>query len=324
MDAPTIASVTPSTATTAGGVVVSIVGQRFGTPHAPAPTGPTTYHPGIRVLFGSKPAKVFPISSTLVKVIAPPGLAGAVDIRIDNLDASDNPIPGEFVIRPAGFTFARPDPAIPSNLETVVAALVSFLRGHIHENVVTLTHVDYDDDAGDGRRVVAVPKLPAIILVGPTLVEDRFYATNEKRTVSDGTGGALLLRPPTTVSVRFDLVILAEVQTVLLSLAAEFARVFSRVPYLDAPRVRGGDPSDLVSYEITSTFDGQARIVSAPNLDNLRQAEGVILIHGVDLDDDPGVAGLSFPVSAAPAVPGVVVNPAAPNFTFVVEQAESP
>ncbi|MCL4434569.1 MAG: protease pro-enzyme activation domain-containing protein [Actinobacteria bacterium] len=84
--APTVASVTPSSGSTAGGTVVTITGINF-----------TSYS---MVYFGSTPATVSAKSSTLLTVVSPSGSPGIVPITVTNSGGAS---------KPAGFVYITPN-----------------------------------------------------------------------------------------------------------------------------------------------------------------------------------------------------------------------
>ncbi len=318
---------TPTEGLTAGGKVLVLTGTGFHPDYPPPASGPVgPLVPGLRVRFGSKVARSYTLSTTQVRAIVPPTASGTVQVFVEHLDSAGVPISGEAVL--AGtYTFRLPDPASPvggrphGNADNAVQALVRLLRGHVHPNVVLVTHSDYDDTTTDGRNIVAVPTLPAIVLVGPRMPVNRFYSTNEIRTVPDGSGGYLQLRPAATVDLAFDVIVYSEATQGLIALADELCRLFIRLPYLEVPVSFADLGGTSVQYEVTATFN-TPQIVSVSSMSNLRKATGTIVVVGVDLDDADGVVGITAPVGDAPVVPGVVTSPDAPNLTLTLEQLQ--
>lgn len=83
VDSPTVATISPTSGTTAGGTVVSITGTSLST---------TT-----SVTFGGTPANFGVISDTEISVRTPPGTAGAADVAVTTAGGSATAV--------AGFTY---------------------------------------------------------------------------------------------------------------------------------------------------------------------------------------------------------------------------
>ena len=104
---------------------------------------------------------------------------GTVDVTLRNLDAGGAPVPGEEVVLPGAYRFLRPRIVHESDLTRLVRGLLRELKRQVIANVSMTVSVDYDDTTIDGLNVVAISRLPSVVLSGPKVDENRFFSTNE-------------------------------------------------------------------------------------------------------------------------------------------------
>lgn len=76
------------------------------------------------------------------------------------------------------YRFERPAIAREADLTRVIRQLLRELKRQVVANVSASVSVDYDDSA-DGQSIIAMAKLPSLVLTGPTLRQNRFYSANE-------------------------------------------------------------------------------------------------------------------------------------------------
>ncbi|MBI5066834.1 MAG: IPT/TIG domain-containing protein [Deltaproteobacteria bacterium] len=93
---PSLASVTPSSGTTAGGTAVTLAGSGF--------------QAGAAVTVGGAAAAVTGLSASAIAITTPAGAAGPADVRVQNPD-------GQAALLTGGFTFVAPPP--PPSLASV-------------------------------------------------------------------------------------------------------------------------------------------------------------------------------------------------------------
>jgi hypothetical protein len=317
MTTPTITSISPAGGQTGGKTLVTIVGANFRLPRTPASTGPTAApSPTVRVTFGGREAsRVCVLASTQLTCLTPIGDAGARTVVLTNLDNAGDPITGESVTRTGanGFAFARPSLAAESYLQYVVRALLQEWRRQVLENVSITTHTDFDADTADKLNTVAVAALPAIIFVGPQMVEDRFYSINVKRYPVTNTGFNEL-SVPFTVDLFFDVILLADTEQELLNLAHHATRFVDRNDYLEVPLNFADPAAGTMSYEMDSAPSGEFTAMNLLNLSNVRQMSGRVIVRGVHLDEFDPVVGRSVAAVDITLAAGIVDTPAAVGF----------
>jgi len=157
----------------------------------------------VRVLFGGVPAEVLSVRGEaglcVVDLRTPIHAVGVVDVELWNLDATGDPIPGETVVIAGAYRFARPTVAGEADLTRVIRQLLRELKRQVLANVSATVSVDYDDTTLDGVNVIAMAKVPSLVLSGPTLRPNRFYSANvAHEDVVGGVSGPELVRrkPP--------------------------------------------------------------------------------------------------------------------------------
>jgi IPT/TIG domain len=302
MAIPTITSITPAAGLTSGRTFVTLVGTQMRLPPAPPPSGPTSgiLPVTVEVLFGGRRAtKVSvrddpanPPDGTIVTCLSPPQTPATVDIVLRNLDDGGAPIAGEEVIAAGAFTYLRTDLTQESELTRLVRTLLRALKAQVLENLSLTVHTDFDDTTGDQLHVAAVSKLPALVIIGPELDENRFYSLNALSEAGGGDAVGLpfsVRRVPYTVDLTFQLIGMSEHTIELLNLMHAATSFFHKNKTLEMDR----DPSDLalgrVAYEMDFVAGGQLKVESRPNESNVRHFTGTFVVRGFDLDEPDGV-----------------------------------
>lgn len=289
----TLASIAPTTGPTAGLTLCRIQGTGFRLPPNPPPTGPVTVPaPTVRVRFDGRASDLVLVLSPTLLVARAPSVrfplpqASAVDVLVENLDAAGAPVFGEQATLSAAYTYAMPDLATAAEpgLTYLVRTLLDEWAKQVIPNVSTSTNTDYDDNPEDGLNKVALAKLPALVIGGPTLRLNRFYSLNQQRQVSavEGWRG---LRPPYTVDLVFTVLGVSDHKGELLGLLTEAQLFLNRNNYLVLPSVAGNPASAPVRYEMDVEPGGDLRVTSTPNNSNIHSFTGSFLIRGFDLDD---------------------------------------
>jgi hypothetical protein len=95
-----------------------------------------------------------------------------------------------------------PTVAREADLTRIIRQLLRELKRQVLANVSATVSVDYDDTTLDGLNVIAMAKVPSLVLSGPTLRPNRFYSANvAHEDVVAGVSGPELVRrkPPYTV-----------------------------------------------------------------------------------------------------------------------------
>jgi hypothetical protein len=312
MAIPTITSITPNVGPASGRLLVDVAGSGFALPPLPEPSGMTSRpKPSVAVYVAGKRASLVRVrSESSLTFLLPVGDAGAADVTVQNLDAAGNGISGESVTFTQGFQFHRPALTIESDLARLVRNLLRELKRQVHPNVSLTVQTDYDAQTGDELHIAELAQLPALVLVGPELSEDRFYSVNELVETA-GSGRVLRRRSPYTVDLRFTLVGTADHTVELLNLMAATQLFFHKNKFLEMNRDETNPELGQVRYEMDIPQGGDFRHASGPNEANLRNFSGAFVIRGFDFEDMAGIPSESVVEETKP-VEAVVIAPPEP------------
>lgn len=317
MDAPAISSLSPSSAETLGGVLVRIIGARFQTPPAAPAYGKTTAPlPSVRVTFGGVVAeKVYVVSSTELWAIAPAHAASdtPVDVFLENMGQDGQPVLGEYVTKPAAFTYRRADLTKEGSLVSAVRALLRLLKTHVLPVVVNLTNTDYDDSTADARNIVANASLPCLVLAGPAASENRLHGSPNAARYETVLGEVRAsLPPPRTFDLIFQVTAMSDNTAELLNIVELLTRTIGRLLYLPVPRDPANPAGGSVQFELDyDGFDAPPDVGSTANKNNVRQAQGVVIVRAVPIETH-AARGLAARVGEATLNPGAI-GPAGAN-----------
>ena len=275
MAVPTLTAITPTSGPTSGGDLVRLTGTGFAAQ--------------VAVTFAGVPAAVLAVRAevgTFVADVRTPAHAEAVvDVTLRNLDAFGAPVPGEEAALASAYRFLRPRIVKEADLTRIVRALLRELKRQVIANVSMTVSIDYDDTTVDGMNVVAISKLPSLVLSGPRVAENRFFSTNEPHEdVVPGPAGPELLRrrPPLTVDLVFTLTAASDRTVELLNLMAAVATFLNRNRWVELPRDPGDPSAGDVRWEMDPEGDFQTRL-DGP--DDVRAFTCGFLVRGFDLDE---------------------------------------
>lgn len=284
MTVPTISTVTPALGPTGGWTLVEIVGTGFRTPTAPPPTGPVPARPrSVAVYFGTASAKQISVaSSTKVYALSPVYDIGTVGVTLTNVDDAGVPIPGETVTKANAFTFQRPKLTDEDNLSRLIRALIREVKRQVIENVQWVPHTDWSDMPASGRPAIAT--LPAIVLSGPGLSENRTYSINWRPQEVTGLDSFKTLRFPLTCDLEFTVMGVSDSMQEALNLLALTAQCFHRTKWLEVQRHPTNPALGIVRYELDVPVGGGLTVKSEPSDSNIRQFNGRIVIRGFDFE----------------------------------------
>ncbi len=274
MASPTFSFIQPAAGPSSGGDLVRVVGTHFGD--------------RVRVLLGSTPAVVVLVREERgqrnIEIRTPAHAPGLVSLELTNLDVGGTPIAGESLLVANAYRFERPTIAREADLTRVIRQLLREMKRQVVANVSTSVSVDYDDTADD-QSVIAMAKLPSVVLTGPTLRQNRFYSANEPHydVVGTPTGlQAVRRRPPLTVDLAFGLTVASSRTAELFNLMGSVATFLNRNRWLELPR----DPSALdrgsVRWELEADGDFRTQLASR---DDLRVFTCGFVVRGFDVDE---------------------------------------
>lgn len=296
MAVPTITSVDPTIGPVFGRHAIDITGTNFRLPDPPTATGPTYLDPvvpTVAVEFDSESALgVEVLSATLLRVLVPSLDRGQHAITVTNLDNNGDPIPGETVT--AADIYATKRPAITHesehDLTRLVRTLIRELKRQVLDEVSLTVHTDYDDATGDQLHTTHVASLPALLLVGPNLNENRFYSLNEPPDYDDeasAEGDFVTTRVPATYDVEFEVLGVSNRTHEVLNLMGAVLGFMESNKTLSMDR-DAGDPSlGRVSYEME--FVNRPETATRSNLSNLRHFTSTIVVRGFDVEAQAGI-----------------------------------
>ena len=313
MSIPSIANITPSSGPTAGSLLVEVLGvgfqlaalsQAYGSTQPPSPT--------VGVLVGGHAARdVRVFSGERLTCIVPAGDAGPADVVVQNLDTVGFPIAGEQAIAPEAFTYVRQALTVEADLTRLVRTLLQELKRQVFENVVLTVHTDFDAEVGAELHLAPIARLPALVLMGPELAENRFYSQNQLPEVATGPGRFAQRRVPYTVDLGFTVIGVSDHTTELLNLMAATQLFFHRNPFLELDRDPGNPGAGRVRYEMEIARDGDLKVTSQPNESNIRSCSGRFVVRGFDLEDLAGVPDEGV-VARGAVASDVVIQPPQP------------
>ncbi|MCU0659602.1 MAG: IPT/TIG domain-containing protein [Polyangiaceae bacterium] len=284
MAAPVLQSIQPAQGPTSGGDVVLLRAMHLA--------------PRVRVSFGSVEAQVLvqheEIGAFSLQVRTPAHPDGVVAVRLENLDAVGAPIPGEVAVLAAAYRYQRPVLVQEATLTRLVRQLLRELKRQVLENVSLSVNLDFDDTPEDGLNVIALGKLPSLVLTGPRLRPNRFYASNVpvERVVAGPSGLDLQRqRPPLTVDVEFSVTGASTSTIELLNLSTGLAAFFNRTRWIELLRDPGQPDAGSVRWEMDAL--GELR-TDLDGKDSVRAFSWGLVIRGFDLDE-----GLPFDLGRA-------------------------
>jgi hypothetical protein len=296
-----------------GRTLVNITGTNFRLPDPIAP-GPPPYEviQTVSVLFGAEPAlEVFVYSDTLVGAVAPINDQGTVSITVKNLDNAGVPIAGETATLANAYTFKVPEigAEFPSDLQRLVRQMLRELKRQVLpdvtepvpddatktqrvQRVVLTVHTDYDEDTGAMLASTKLSRLPGLILVGPELIENRFFSVNKKPEFDEGgpDEDVTVTRVPVTVDLVFSIVGVSDHTMELLNLMALLLTFFESNRTLAMLRSTADPSKGKVAYEMDWTDGGQPRVSGASSDSNIRSFSGSFEIRGFDIEAAIGLA----------------------------------
>lgn len=202
-----------------------------------------------------------------------------------NLDPSGVPIPGEHAALALAYRFERPAIVREADLTRVVRQLLRELKRQVVANVSASVSVDYDDTVADGQSIIAMAKLPSLVLTGPTLRQNRFYSANVARydVVGSPSGlEAVRRKPPFTVDLLFGVTAASSRAAELFNLMGAVATFFNRNRWLELLR----DPADasrgVVRWELDADGDFRTQLASR---DDVRVFTCGLVVRGFDVDE---------------------------------------
>jgi hypothetical protein len=228
---------------------------------------------GAAVRFGealAEPLRRLPFpGGVYLDVRTPPHAPGTVDVEVV--------VGGERRLLQGAYRYARAPLLAESDATRVVRKLLRLFKANVLENTSIATSIDFSD----GSEAVAVATLPALVLTGPRVAQNRFYATNESEE-EPWQGHLRRRRPPFTVDFEFGITVASSRTTELLNLVAATSRFLYRHPWLSLPRDPADPLSPLVRWEMAPTGDLRTNLEGPADV---RSFTWGLVVRGVDIDE---------------------------------------
>lgn len=286
-----------------GGTILEVYGDGFRVPPDPPATGPARGEVPrtVQVLFGTAESpEVIVLQGNWIRarvprsaldVVAPDYGVGLVDVTIRNLDDNGDPIGGEEVVVTDGFRYRRPDvsASAPSDLLRVIRTWILEWKRQVIPNVLVTQSTDYDSSTADALNIVDIAETPALVLVGPEVEVNTFYARRAVgRIVELADGTYYKLERPLVVDVLIDVIGVDDSYMRLLNLLTSSMNFVHR----NVDLVVDADPDDASKgtvgiehdFQPGSTFTARSR----SNNSNIYSFTGAVMLRGVDLSEFPG------------------------------------
>lgn len=285
MPIPHIDAIAPDRGPTTGQTFVTLVGTGLRLPPPAA---------SIAIRFGQVLATDVRVrtdgAGAIATCLTPPGEPGSADVRLENLDDAGVPIDGEAVLLPGAFLYERAGLEAESDLTRLVRTLVRALKAQVLPEVSLTVHTDYLGAEGDPPlAAAALAKLPALVLIGPELHENRFYSVHQRPAVTAPNGSFRQYRAPYTVDVGFTLVGVTDKTRELIELMHRCTLFLHKNKHLVMPRRAAAPELGHVAYELDFAPGGQLQARPRPSDDNLRHFVGELVIRGFDIDEPEGI-----------------------------------
>ena len=275
MAIPTLLPPEPASGPTSGGDLVTLRGSGFASK--------------VAVRFGSADAAVESVRQEgpqSIAVIRTPAHAEAsVDIALQNLDAAGVLVPGELAVLSAAYRYLRARIVREADLTRLIRTLLRELKRQVIENVSLSVAVDFDDTPLDGLDVVAISKLPSLVLSGPRLRENRTLSTNEllEEAVVGPSGPELRRRrPPLTIDLEFGITGASDRAVELLNLIGATSTFLNTNRWLAMLRDPDAPDKGSVRWEMDPL--GELH-VNLEGKDDVRAFTWGLVIHGFDIDE---------------------------------------
>lgn len=290
MAKPQITCLEPSIGATGGRSLIEIVGSGFRSAVRPADQPGDAPLPAVAVELGGVAAlRVAVLGDSRLQVILPPNAPGLVDVVVRNLDDDGMPIPEEETISAGAFTYVRPSLTDESDLARAIRTLIRELKREVLDNVTLTIQTDYADDLDIQLALTHIASLPALILVGPDLRENRFYSINKLPEQLVGSDGFVQRSEPYTIDLGFTIVGVSDHTVELLNLLASTQLFFHRTKFLQVDRDPANAAAGQVGYEMDLEPPGELKVSTQPNSSNIRNFSGAFVVRGVDVERYAGL-----------------------------------
>ncbi len=255
-----IDKVHPIAGPTTGGNIVRFSGEGFDTRTV--------------VLFGNAAAPKVLVDDTACYVHAPPQIAGPVLVSVCNAAGCAH------VAQP--YTYTKPALGTESPLTRLIRTLLQNLKSHFHDNTSMTVDVDASDPAlrsDEGEGVSMLARLPALVLGGPDVRENRVMSRNTGSEAADTRGNIFVYGVPYTVDLTFTLTGASHSTVEMFNMLDAATTYLHQMKCVSMPR----DPEflELGNVSWPSQISEGAR-VHLDGIDGVRSFDIQFLVRGFD------------------------------------------
>ena len=230
-----------------------------------------------QVLFDSLPATVIGVAAdgSSIDVRTPEHQAGLVNVTVTGQQSQ--------VMKVAAFAFLRPQLTQESDLTRLVRVLIQSLKRQVLQNTGISMSIDYRGMTHDSVHVVELAHLPALVLTGPRMRENKLFANPQLQECSAGHE-TIYFRSAYTVDLFFTLTGASQSTGELLNMMAAAASYLHLNRWINLPR-QSGDPSEL-RWEMDPEGEFHTQL---DGVDDVRAFTCSFVVRGFDID-----AGVAF------------------------------
>ena len=279
----------PAVGPSGGGDLVRLAGTGFGA--------------DVAVRFGGAPAAVVavhdgPSGERLLDVHTPAHAPGIVDVVAIDIAS------GDAATLHDSYEFERLAVGAETALSMVVRTLLRALSRDVLEATRIAVSVDYREAGDDGVHIIPIAPLPALVLSGLRIRENRVLTSNVVR--EDPVGNEVELRAAgLTVDLTFTVTGAADRVADLLSLVSAIATFATKRRWLAVPRDSADPSAGVVRFELDLDGDFRTRL-DGP--DDIRVFSVELVVRGVEI-----AAGLSRGRTRPVETPRLFAEPMPPG-----------
>ena len=251
-------SILPVQGPTHGGTVAKILASGLG--------------PGARVWFSDVPAQDLLVEADAIYVQVPAHAAGLVDISLESGT--------ERATFQRAYRYLAPALAQESDLTRLVRALLQQLKRHVVRSTTLSVSVEYAGHASDDTPAASVASLPALVLSGPTLRENRLCSLNAGVEMQGPNGVHRNYAPPRTVDLEFGLLGASASTVELLNLMSATILFLHQANAVTLPRDARFPELGQIALPIQITGDARTFL---DNREGVRSFSCDFAVRGFDL-----------------------------------------
>ena len=253
-----ICSITPTEGPTQGGNLVKVACE--GIDHQ------------VGVVFDNCPAVVSLVHNQQCFVQAPVHDAGDVDVCIFSQ--------GERFIKHHGYRYQRAKLARQSDLTRLVRTIIRQLKAHVLPTTSMCVDVEYAGQIPEDNLAATYASLPALVITGPDIRENRQLSDNAGPQMSDAHGNFVHCRPAYTADLTFSLVGASSSTVELLNMMSASITYLHQATYLSMHRDAEHPEFGVIRWPLSITGEVRTHL---DNPDGIRSFSCQFCVHGFDL-----------------------------------------